>query len=1010
MDPHTLLQCFAGTLEVAQDVRQNAEKELRQLSHCPGFLGACLDILGASEISPGCRQAAAVYFKNTVVRHWTNPNGRIDAGEKPVLLDRLVSVLAAVDFSTKHQLVPVFRVLVSAEYPSNWPSLLPEIGALLQKHDDVSSMYTGVMCFAEVCRFYRWIENSERESALDPIIAQVFPHLLDVGNAILASEINETTADLLKHILKAYKFVTYFDLPRILQSKDALLAWGDFHCRVISHDPPAYILAPAPDSEKSQTQIAKCYKWSVANIERLFRRYASRDLSSKRKLDSFRQVFVADFIPHVMSIYLSLMERWCKGERWLSSTAVYHLLDFLSHCVTRRKPGRSSSPLFETDPADYINSKLDNFDDSEPDVAALGLLVTLVSKRKKTTAEPIINFAVNQLTELKSQPEDLQVARKKDGALRLVGGISHILTPQSSPYFSQMESFLAEFVLPNLSSKFEFLQARTLDVCSKFSDLALQDGSNISTLYHGILRAFSSDAGDVSLPVTLQSALAIQAYLHHPQFREILSVIILPTMSKLLELSNEIDNESVSVVMQECVENFAPQLQPFGIDLMKNLVAQFLRLASEIKESTSVEIDDFEADYNDAISDKITAALGLLNTMITVLLSFENSKEVCMTLEETFSPAIEYVVVNQLDDFIAEIGELIENSIFLLRAVTPLMWSHFSRLADSFSQGVALMYTEDLSPCLKNYMVFGCNYLAQQPDLVAKFRNIILLIISGDEGMSDYNDIALACELAQTLILSLQHTSPPLIAELSETILPVLVSNQKDSAHISNDTLMINSINYVISCLMYDCPNTLKSLQGYNYLNFFFESWFGLVPQAKRVYDIKLFILGFMRISNSPEASAAVPSLASHIGTSLAALFKELPSALKNLEKQRAEFSENDYRNDDSFGGDFGDFADYDDDADSEAEEGEDSASTDKYRDFLSQESSKLMGSGAFDEEDGVFEDVLGATPLDNVDPVIVFREFSNSLQTNNPALYGAIFDPISESDRQVFIEVFKTT
>ena len=172
-----------------------------------------------------------------------------------------------------------------------------------------------------------------------------------------------------------------------------------------------------------------------------------------------------------------------------------------------------------------------------------------------------------------------------------------------------------------------------MDVCLKFSDLPLLQPEVVSTLYHGILKAFSSDATDVSLPVTLQSALAVQAYLHHSKFREILSAIILPTMSKLLELSNEIDNESVSVVMQECVENFAPQLQPFGLDLMKNLVEQFLRLAVEIKDSATLEVDDYETDYNDAISDKITAALGLLNTMITVLLSFENSKEVCMKLE-----------------------------------------------------------------------------------------------------------------------------------------------------------------------------------------------------------------------------------------------------------------------------------------------------------------------------------------------------------------------------------------
>ena len=40
------------------------------------------------------------------------------------------------------------------------------------------------------------------------------------------------------------------------------------------------------------------------------------------------------------------------------------------------------------------------------------------------------------------------------------------------------------------------------------------------------------------------------------EFKQVLSNIVLPTMSKLLDLSNEIDNDAISVVMQDCVENF----------------------------------------------------------------------------------------------------------------------------------------------------------------------------------------------------------------------------------------------------------------------------------------------------------------------------------------------------------------------------------------------------------------------------------------------------------------------
>lgn len=1028
MDANTLLQCFSGTLEVSRQVREQAETQLRQLSLTPGFLGACLDIISSPNASAGVRKAAAVYFKNRVVRSWNNPTNAVDEGEKPVVKDRIISVLATVDHATKQQLIPVLRVLVSFEYPKQWPGLLQQTGELLLLQSSASSMYAGVLCFAEVCRSYRWVLNQEREKELDPIIAQVFPHLLEMGNAILAAEMSEITAEILKLILKTYKFVTYYDLPKVLQTKDSLVAWGQLHCLVINLAPPQYIISSSlTEQEKSQTQISKCYKWSVANMERLFRRYASKDLSFKMKYEDYRAVFVAEFVPHLLSVYLSLVESWCAGSRWISSTALFHLLEFLSHSVTQKEswtiirpyfenlvshfiypllcPSDDTLELFETDPNDYINLKLDNFDDSEPDVAALGLLVTLVSKRKKTTLEPIVTFAYNKLTELKRLPEDLDVAKKKDGALRLIAGVSHLLTPQKSPYASQMEEFLAELVLPNLNSQFEFLQARTLDVCSKFSDLEFQNPQTLSILFQGILKSFTTEGADVSLPVTLQSALGIQAFIHNPQFKEVLSSIILPTMSKLLELSNEIDNDAISMVMQECVENFSEQLQPFGVELMNNLVEQFMRLAVEINDSSNVDVEEIESDYVD-LSDKIMAAVGLLNTMITVLLSFENSREICMKLEETFSPVIDYVLTNDLDDFLAEIAELIENSIFLLRAVSPLMWRHFNQVADSFTQGIAVMYVEEMSQCLKNYMVFGGEGLLVNQENIAKMMHIISFIMNADDGNADYNDLVTSCDLAQTLVLSLQHNSTAIIPELAKIILPVLASNKKDSLHISTNALTVALMNFVISCLVYDPASTLILLQLYT--KEFFEQWFALIPLLKRVYDIKLSVLALISLVNNPDVLNAVLFISGSIASKLAVLFKELPTAIQNFEKQRVEFGDSDFAGYDNFEDQYNDNDDDDFETGSVGSGENGDSNTKEYLDFLEQETHKLTGTGYTVEEETVYEDPLASTPLDSVNTFQVFKDFSNSLQQSNPAVYHLVFDNVSDAERQVFVDVFE--
>lgn len=267
MDANVLLECFAGTLQANQGVRQQAELKLKELSVTPGFLGGCLDIIGSSNsnlIDPNVCKAAAVYFKNRIVRYWrpsersnSAPQGStgtvfIDNDEKPIIKERILQVIVSSDYHIKQQLIPVLRVLVSFEFPKNWPTLLNDTGSLLQQVpsaadpanpilDEVnySQLYTGLLCFSEVCRNFRWVKNEDRELELDPIIQQVFPHLLNIGNSIVQhpNEITEFKAEIIKLILKIYKFVTYYDLPKVLQTREAVFSWGSSTGRLLTYLP-----------------------------------------------------------------------------------------------------------------------------------------------------------------------------------------------------------------------------------------------------------------------------------------------------------------------------------------------------------------------------------------------------------------------------------------------------------------------------------------------------------------------------------------------------------------------------------------------------------------------------------------------------------------------------------------------------------------------------------------------------------------------------------------------------
>lgn len=156
-----------------------------------------------------------------------------------------------------------------------------------------------------------------------------------------------------------------------------------------------------------------------------------------------------------------------------------------------------------------------------------------------------------------------------------------------------------------------------------------------STIYEGVMNCLNNSSN--SLPVELTAALALQTFISDDQFNMKLSEHVVPTMQKLLSLSNDFESDVISGVMQDFVEQFAEQLQPFGVELMNTLVQQFLKLAIDLHETSNLDPDSFtNVDSIPDESDKQMAALGILSTTISILLSFENSPEILKTWNSHF--------------------------------------------------------------------------------------------------------------------------------------------------------------------------------------------------------------------------------------------------------------------------------------------------------------------------------------------------------------------------------------
>lgn len=1054
MDANTLLQCFACTLDHDATIRTKAEMHLKQASSTPGFLGACLDIIGSSEVPENIKLSASLYFKNKSTYGWSGKHyGKnemlhyvVDNDEKPVIKDSLIKTML---LSSKNSpgsvriLKSALTVIIGEEYSQKrWDTLLPQSLKLLSAND-IDTAYIGLICLSEIFRTYRWKENDARQD-LEVLILQYFPDLLQFANDNLLqggkNMDDPKVGEMIKLILKIYKFVTYHDMPFTLQRSEMFIPWANFFVSVIQQPLSERMLSAYDEESRSNYSWVKCKKWSYAILYRLFQRYASESLTRKFSYEEFKVLYRDQFLPQFLQLLFQQIEEWSTGNLWLSDASLYYVLSFIEQTIVQKitwklvrghyntilehvifpllTPSEEILETFENDPQEYIHRNLELWDESySPDLAAASLLTTSVAKRGKTTLQPTLEFVIQTLEVNVGDFKNISLASavKIESCFRIFSCISDRLTVSHSPYLSDIEGFLKRFVFPFFKSSYGFLRTRVCEICSKLGVVEFEKSVLIGTIYEGIMSCLNENT--TCLPVKLLAALALQTFIHEEQFQHQLSLVVLPTMEKLLELSNEFESDTISGVMQDFVEQFSEQLQPFGVELMNTLVQQFLKLAIDLHEASNVDPGSFmEAEELPDETDKQMAALGILSTAISILLSFENSPEILRNLEHSFYPAAEFILKNDIEDFYRECCEFVENSTFLLRDISPISWKILELIGDANSKEDSMVsfYLEDFMLVINNYMIYGKNELRKN-----NFYSKILFEIYKRAALSEdssLDELSVVFDLSQKLTLALQNDLSPAYRQqfLEDAIKAILVEKNELKKSI---VFGVTTFNVVVSSIVCSPLVTLQFLQHHSCLEFFFETWITFyIPNVKRAYDIKLYILALLSIiCQVPAVNLAELSMQlaqQPFGSIMVELVSRFPAALKSFEEKRKEFSSDAFKTDT--------FNDWDNEfgVDNYAEDDENNENNNDIEESLKEHLAVLKGNSdtlsfvhgnTFDDGenfDDLEEDPLTGSILDDINIYDVLKSSISNLQQADPNQYGAFTVKMSAEDQAVLTQI----
>merc|ERR1719460_25496 len=814
-----------------------------------------------------------------------------------------------------------------------------------------------------------------------------------------------------KQILKIYFALTQYVLPLDLITKEVFGQWMEVLRVITESDVPDHTLQ-VDEEERPQLIWWKRKKWALHTLTRLFERYGSPG-SVTKEYKEFSEWFLKTFSGGILAAMLKNLDQY-RQQVYVSPRVMQQALNYINTAVSHGhswkliKPhmlqilqdivfplmsySESDAELWDTDPYEYIRIKFDIFEDFVSPVTATQTLLHSACKKRKEMLQKTMNMLLSIIQTNGTTPS------QKDGALHMIGTMADILLKKPI-YKEQMEKFLVEIVFPEFNSPHGHLRARACWVLHYFSDVKYQ---NEAVLAEAFRLTVASLLHDKEPPVKVEAAIAVQMMLSskgesarkylEPQIREI--------TLELLKIIRETENDDLTSVMQKIVCTYTEQLVPVAVDICQHLVGTF----AQVLESA------------DAGDEKAITAMGLLNTMETILAVMEEKPEVHAALEPVILQAIHHIFTNSIMEFYEEAMSL--SCDLTTKHVSPDMWKMLEVMYTVFQRD-GFDYFSDMMPALHNYVTVDTKAFLSTPDFMMCMYNMAKTMLEGDPGEDP------ECHAAKLLEVIILQCKGKNIDQLIPLILDVVFTRL--NKEIKTSELRTKGLQVAIAAMYYDAQLFLNTLQnraneaGSNQdagliLKNFIGQWLHDTDCFIGLHDRKLCVIGLCQVMTMPNLPG-MDEYAPRLLPSLILLFDGLKRAYE-AQKDADDSDDSDSATDDEDGGE-ADVLDSDEDEIDEA--------GNQYLETLENRIHKHSNGNietSFEDDsesddsddedyDGYEETSLESytTPLDEeenkIDEYQIFKEVMQQLESSQVDWYAKLVAPLSEQDKKSLQEVF---
>uniref|UniRef100_A0A8C7SUX7 Importin 7 n=1 Tax=Oncorhynchus mykiss TaxID=8022 RepID=A0A8C7SUX7_ONCMY len=842
---------------------------LRSLSYVQSVDGPPLPSLGV------------IYLKNMVTQHWSEGDGtstetpvnNIPEEDRQFIRDNIVE---AIIHSPELQLTTCIHHMIKHDYPGKWTAIVDKIGFYLQS--DNSAGWLGILlCLYQLVKNYEYKKPDERS----PLVAamQIFmPMLKDRFIQLLPDPSSESVL-VQKQIFKILYALFQYNLPLELINRQNLTEWMEILKTVVDRDVPPETLQVDED-ERPELPWWKCKKWALHILARLFERYGSPGNTTKEYTE-FADLFLKGYAVAAQQVLLKVLYQY-KEKQYVAPRVLQQTLNYINqgiaHAVTWKnlKPHiqgiiqdvvfplmcytDSDQELWEEDPYEYIRMKFDVFEDFiSPTTAAQTLLFTSCNKRKEVL-QKTMGFCYQILTEPTSDP------RKKDGALHMIGSLAEILL-KKKVYKDQMEFMLQNHVFTLFRSELGYMRARACWVLHYFCEVKFKSDQNLQTALELTRLCLINDN---EMPVKVEAAIALQVLISNQEkAKEYITPFIRPVMQALLHIVRETENDDLTNVIQKMICEYSEEVTPIAVEMTQHLAMTFNQV---IQTGPDEEGGD----------DKAVTAMGILNTIDTLLSVVEDHKEITQQLEG-----------------------------ICLQVIGTVLQQHVL----------------DMMPLLHNYVTVDTDTLLSDTKYLEIIYSMCKKVLTGDPGEDPECH---AAKLLEVVILQCKGRG-------IDQVVPLFVAAalERLTREVKTSELRTMCLQVAIAALYYSPPlllNTLENLRFPNntepITNHFISQWLKDVDCFLGLHDRKICVLGLCALIDLEQRPQAVNQVAGQLLPAAILLFNGLKRAYacqaenENEDEDDDEDGEEDEENG-THAGEDGDDEDWDeDDAEETALEG----------------------------------------------------------------------------------------